>query len=90
MQVMPSTSRDPGFGVTPSRGTAGDDVRVGREYLSAMMERYGNDAAKAWAAYNLGPGKLDKALAKYGNGWLSKVPAETRNYVMRNMRALRN
>lgn len=90
MQVMPGTSRDPGFGIAPSRGTAGDDVRVGREYLSAMLDRYGNDPAKAWAAYNMGPGRLDKTLAKHGNAWLSKVPAETRNYVMRNVRALRN
>lgn len=90
MQVMPGTSRDPGFGVAPSKGTASDDVRLGGDYLSAMMDRYDNDPAKAWAAYNLGPGKLDKTLAKHGSSWLSKVPAETRNYVMRNMRALRN
>lgn len=87
MQVMPGTSRDPGFGIRPSDGSAQDDVRLGREYLSKMLERYG-DPAKAWAAYNAGPGRLDAALERGGANWLSLMPAETRNYVTKNMRLL--
>ena len=89
MQVMPSTARDPGFGIRPSNGTAQDDVRVGKEYRAKMHSRYGGDPAKMWAAYNWGPGALDGALAKHGPNWLNAAPSETRNYVTRNMRALR-
>lgn len=88
MQVMPGTSRDPGFGLRPSNGTAADDVRVGKEYLGAMMSRYNNDPAKAWAAYNAGPGALDKAMKDNGAGWLAAMPKETRDYVAKNMKAL--
>lgn len=89
MQVMPATARDPGFGIRPSNGTQADDVRVGREYRAKMQERYGGDPAKMWAAYNWGPGNLDRALAQYGERWLDAAPAETRNYVQSNLRQLR-
>ena len=88
MQVMPATAANPGFGVHPSNGTPSDDVRVGQQYLSAMRQRYGGDMAKAWAAYNSGPGSVDAALAK-GGDWLSALPAETRAYVHNNMARLR-
>lgn len=87
MQVMPGTERDPGFGVTPARdGSMGELARVGRDYLAAMMRRYRNPAM-AWAAYNAGPGRVDQAIRSGGN-WLSRLPAETRAYVARNMRQL--
>lgn len=88
MQVMPATARDPGFGIRPSNGTPQDDVRLGREYRAAMQRRYGGDPAKMWAAYNAGPGRVDEALRKYGDRWLGAMPAETRNYVAQNLRAL--
>lgn len=88
MQVMPGTARDPGFGVRPSNGSQADDVRVGQEYRAAMQRRYGGDARKMWAAYNWGPGNLDRAIAQYGERWLEAAPAETQAYVARNMRAL--
>lgn len=88
MQVMPGTITDPGYGVTPAQNNSADEIaRVGRDYLAAMMKRYGNDPAKAWAAYNAGPDRMDKALAG-GGDWLKRLPKETRDYVSRNMRAL--
>ncbi|GLT02202.1 hypothetical protein GCM10007897_36070 [Sphingobium jiangsuense] len=90
MQVMPGTQADPGFGVTPARdGSMEEKARVGADYLRAMMQRYGGDPAKAWAAYNAGPGRVDAALAQ-GGDWLSRLPAETRAYVNKNMVQLRN
>lgn len=89
MQVMPATARDPGFGIRPSDGSPRDDVRVGREYRAAMQRRYGGDLAKMWAAYNWGPGNVDRAIERYGANWLQAAPAETRNYVAQNMRAIR-
>jgi len=89
MQVMPGTNTDPGFGVTPARDNSdAERTRVGQDYLKAMMQRYGNDPAKAWAAYNWGPGNLDAAIAKHGAAWLQHAPAETRAYVRGNMAAL--
>lgn len=90
MQVMPSTARDPGFGVRPSNGSQADDVRVGQEYRAAMQNRYQGNAPKMWGAYNWGPGNVDKAIKTHGEEWLDHAPAETRNYVTRNMRALRS
>lgn len=87
MQVMPGTARDPGFGLRPSNGSPEDDVRLGKEYRATMQKRYGGDLAKMWAAYNWGPGNLDRAIAKYGERWMDAAPAETRNYITRNMRA---
>ena len=88
MQVMPGTQRDPGFGIKPSNGTPEDDARVGRDYLAKMMQRYGGDPAKAWAAYNWGPGNLDDAIQAHGADWLAHAPGETRAYVQGNMAAL--
>lgn len=88
MQVMPSTAAKPGFGIAPSNGTPQDDIRVGQQYRAAMQQRYGGDLAKMWAAYNAGPGRLDRAISQYGSGWLGAMPPETQNYVRRNMGAL--
>ncbi|MCJ0764161.1 transglycosylase SLT domain-containing protein [Variovorax terrae] len=94
MQVMPTTNKDPGFGVTPARDDSpGERARVGRDYLQSMLQKYG-DPAKAWAAYNAGPGALDKALSQAAAGrsgspdWLSYMPKETQAYVAKNMSAL--
>lgn len=89
MQVMPSTARDPGFGVRPSNGTPQDDTRVGQEYRRAMQSRYGGNLPKMWGAYNAGPGRVDDLIARYGDRWLDYAPAETRAYVQRNMRQVR-
>jgi hypothetical protein len=81
MQVMPKTSRDPGFGVTPARDKSPDEIaRVGKDYLQAMLGKYG-DTEKALIAYNWGPGVTDKWLAAGANP--DKLPAETRTYVQR-------
>jgi hypothetical protein len=55
-----------------------------------MHKQYGGDLAKMWAAYNWGPGKLDKVLAKYGARWFSHLPQDVRNYVSSNIAALRD
>lgn len=88
MQVMPNTNRDPGYGVTPARNNSPDELaRVGRDYLAALTDHYGGDPAKGWAAYNGGPGRLDRAM-RYGDDWLAHMPPETRAYVDKNMAAL--
>lgn len=83
MQIMPDTARDPGYGVKPLQGWDGVDprtapveeqIRFGNDYLNAMRGEYGGDINLALAAYNAGPGAVDK----YGG-----IPPyqETQNYV---------
>jgi hypothetical protein len=85
MQVMPGTSKDPGYGIRPSNGTPADDVRVGNQYFAAMLGKYKGDPEKALAAYNWGPGNLDKAIKKHGDDWYYHAPSETQNYVAKGM-----
>lgn len=81
MQVMPGTASDPGFGVTPAKDNSPEELaRVGREYLAAMQSRYG-DTDRALAAYNAGPGAVDKAVKERGVDWLKAMPDETKAYV---------
>lgn len=81
-QLMPGTASSPGFGIAPARDDSeGENRRVGREYLAAMLSRYNGDQQKALAAYNAGFSKVDAAVSKGGANWLAYMPAETRNYV---------
>ena len=84
-QTMPSTLKNPGFGVKPARDNSAEETaRVGKEYANAMYNRYGGDADKALAAYNAGPGRVDQAikLAKQrGGNWQDYIPKSTRGYL---------
>ena len=79
MQVLDMTNRDPGFGVRPAKDDSPDErARVGRDYLAAMVKKYG-DRETALVAYNWGPGNTDKWLKKGADP--AKLPKETQNYV---------
>jgi len=78
-QLMPGTARDPGYGVRGVRDESPEEnVRVGNEYLNAMLKKYGN-IDYALAAYNWGPGNVDKWIARGAKP--EELPAETRNYI---------
>jgi soluble lytic murein transglycosylase-like protein len=83
-QVMPATNTDPGYGVTPAKdSSAGESNRVGRDYFNALKTKYGHPELAA-AAYNAGPGRIDKILQKAqetGQHWKDLLPAETKNYL---------
>jgi soluble lytic murein transglycosylase-like protein len=72
MQLMPGTARD--YGVTDPYDPS-QNIRAGVAYLRQLLDRYQNNEELALAAYNAGPGAVDK----YGES----VPPyrETRNYV---------
>ena len=73
MQLMPGTAR--GLGVTDPFDPM-QSLRGGAKYLRQQLDRFGGDYSKAIAAYNAGPG----AVQKYGG-----IPpyAETQAYVPR-------
>jgi hypothetical protein len=86
MQVMPKTARDPGFGVAPAQNKSPDELaRVGKDYLKAMVDKYG-DTQKALIAYNWGPKNTDDWLAKGADPKI--LPAETKSYVGKISKAL--
>jgi LysM repeat protein len=83
-QVLPTTSTKPGYGVKPAANTSAEEFnRVGRDYFNAMKKKYGNSALAA-AAYNAGPGRVDKILQRAkqtGKDWKTMLPPETQNYL---------
>lgn len=79
MQLMPRTAKE--LGVDPLNPE--ENIRGGVMYLKKMYDKY-QDPTLALAAYNAGPGRVDKAL-KSGQG-IAALPRETQNYVVaRNM-----
>jgi hypothetical protein len=74
MQLMPATAAD--LGVKNSFNPT-ENIRGGTVYLRQLLDRYGDNEELAVAAYNAGPGAVDR----YG----AKVPpyTETRQYVKR-------
>lgn len=105
MQVLPTTSTNPGFGVRPAVPDADGTIspeeraRVGRDYLGAMTARY-NNPALVMAAYNAGPGQVDKWIQQFGDprtgaistaDFVAKIPfAETQQYVTNGLAKLGN
>jgi hypothetical protein len=96
MQVMDATNRDPGFGVRPAADDSLEErARVGQDYLGAMVNHYGGDVRKGLAAYNAGPGNVDRALAQAQQAgdpdWMRYLPKpqETVPYVEKIVAGMR-
>ena len=74
---------------------------LGMAYFQRQLQENGGDLAKAYAAYNGGPGRLADAIKQAEKSvkaaqadpnlkpktWLDFMPQETRDYVAKNMRA---
>lgn len=98
-QLMPETAIE----AAKLAGEAWDENRykteadynkaLGLAYFQKQVQDNGGDLAKAYAAYNAGPGALKGAVkqsAKDGGNWLDYLPKETQNYVTANLKAYGN
>src|SRR3954447_21691043 len=72
MQLMPATAKQ--YGVRDAFNPA-ENVRAGVAYLRQLLDRYDNNEALALAAYNAGPGAVDK------HGQTVPPYRETQSYV---------
>ncbi len=104
MQLMPATAtetaRKLGIAHQQSWLTLRPDhnIRLGTAYIDRMLKRFDYSYPLAIAAYNAGPGRVDKWLVTFGDprkgeidwiDWIELIPIyETRNYVQRVMEAI--
>lgn len=104
MQVMPSTARTVAgklkLPYSRKRLTADPDynLKIGRSYMSALLDTFEGSYVLALAAYNAGPARVKQWKlvngAPQGNvidavDWIELIPfAETRNYVQRTLENL--
>lgn len=101
MQLMPGTAREQaraiGFEYDPQRlmTDAGYNLALGESYFARMLSNYGGSWPLAIAAYNAGPGNVNKWLRANGDPrtgavdwieWIERIPfTETRGYVQKVM-----
>jgi hypothetical protein len=89
-----SSAGDPA--VAPANPHVGDDATLllkmqgitpmmDQMALPALMQRYGNDPAKAWAAFEAGPETIDRLIAQRGDDWYAGLGDDTRRFVGGNM-----
>jgi soluble lytic murein transglycosylase len=99
MQLMPATARQTAqrlklrYDLAKLTADESYNLRLGTDFLARLVGRYGGLYPLAAAAYNGGPGNLNKWLARYGDpregkvdlvDWIESIPfEETRNYVQR-------
>ena len=99
MQLMPGTAREQAgkFNMSYRQSDLIDspsyNIRLGDGYFSRMMSYYNGSYPLAIAAYNAGPGNVNKWLRANGDPrtgsvdwvtWIERIPIfETKNYVQR-------
>lgn len=99
MQVMPGTARQVAtkmnIAYEPARLTTDPhySIRLGRNYLEEMLERYRGYLPLVLAAYNAGPHRANDWIERFGDprhpnidavDWVEQISfKETRNYVQR-------
>lgn len=99
MQLMPATAKEVASRNNLRHQTAwltsrpSHNISLGSSYLAQMVNRFNGNYAMAAAAYNAGPGRVDRWIKQFGDprtrqidliDWVELIPIyETRNYVQR-------
>ena len=99
MQLMPGTARETAgkIGLSYNHSALTQDphynIQLGSTYFRSMLRYYGGSYPLAVAAYNAGPGNVNKWIAANGDPrlpsvdmlrWIENIPIyETKNYVQR-------
>jgi soluble lytic murein transglycosylase-like protein len=87
MQLMDDTAR--GLGVENSFDPA-QNVDAGARFLSYLMRKYDGNVSSALAAYNAGPGRVDRlglTTDEQVGARLGELPLETQRYVVKVLEA---
>lgn len=83
MQLMPGTAREleAALGMPPGSTDSNPEAneKAGRVYMDQLLQKYRGDQSLALAAYNWGPGNVDRWIADGADP--AKVPQETQSYV---------
>lgn len=97
-QVMPGTAPE----AAKMAGLEWDEAKykndpaynraLGKAYFDTQLKDFNGNLAMAYAAYNAGPGATRDAIKKAEvkgtpQDWVSELPAETQNYVQKNIAA---
>ena len=91
MQLMPETYKEMAKKYNLPLNAIDDpefNKIAGTLYLQEMRDKYNGDMEKAVAAYNWGPGNVDKVISKYAYNWRQHLPLETKNHIKRFFRVL--
>jgi soluble lytic murein transglycosylase len=98
MQLMPGTAREQAgkLGLSYNPSSLNDpsyNIMLGSSYFQRMLDYYGGSYPLAVAAYNAGPGNVNRWISANGDPrlpgadmlrWVEQIPLfETRNYVQR-------
>jgi len=99
MQLMPATAKETARKIGVAHrlewltSKPAHNIQLGSGYLKQMLARYDNSYVMALAAYNAGPGRVDRWIKEFGDprdpdvdaiDWVERIPIyETRNYVQR-------
>lgn len=81
-QLMPDTAK--ALGVNPNNPM--ENIAGGVMYLRQMLAQFGGNVVYALAAYNYGPGNVQKWIARGAN--FADLPAETRAYISKILNSM--
>ena len=76
-QFMPATAA--AMGVNPYDPVS--SLYGGARLMAQLNRQFGGNYAMALAAYNGGPGAVQRAIRMGGGNWMAYLPTESRNYV---------
>jgi soluble lytic murein transglycosylase-like protein len=87
MQLMDGTARS--LGVYNSFDPA-QNIEGGTRYLASLLDKYNGNEAVALAAYNAGPGRVDRLAISTNDQFrelAASLPVETQRYVAKVLAA---